>query len=177
MAVRRRRGGRPACGPLPRARPRRRADGRRARASRRPAGVPPPARLLAWRGGENMTTSTGAAELRAEVVELAAERDALRAQLDGDLPAATRWLQRKVWRQAAALDGLNRRGVTQRFVLRALAGLAPAPAPAEDRGAPPPAGARPPPGRRRAGHPPLKRPRAGSTPAWGTIAAPHCAPP
>lgn len=75
------------------------------------------------RGGENMTTSTGAAELRAELVELAAERDALRAQLDGDLPAATRWLQRKVWRQAAALDAVNRRVVTQRFVLRTLDGL------------------------------------------------------
>lgn len=70
-----------------------------------------------------MTTSTGAAELRAELIELAAERDALRAQLDGDLPAATRWLQRKVWRQAAALDALNRRVVSQRFVLRTLDGL------------------------------------------------------
>ena len=60
------------------------------------------------------------ADLRAQLVELAAERDALRAQLDGDLPAATRWLQRKVWRQAAALDALNRRIVTQRFVLRTL---------------------------------------------------------
>jgi hypothetical protein len=49
-----------------------------------------------------------------------AERDALRAQLDGDLPNATRWLQRKVWRQATALDALNRRIVTQRFVLRTL---------------------------------------------------------
>jgi hypothetical protein len=67
-----------------------------------------------------MTTPTGAADLRAQLVELAAERDALRAQLEGDLPAATRWLQRKVWRQAAALDVLNRRVVTQRFVLRTL---------------------------------------------------------
>jgi hypothetical protein len=66
------------------------------------------------------TTST---DLRAELVELAAERDALRAQLEGDLPAATRWLQRKVWRQAAALDALNRRVVSQRFVLRTLDGL------------------------------------------------------
>ena len=63
------------------------------------------------------TDSTGAPDLRRELVELAAERDALRAQLEGDLPAATRWLQRKVWRQAAALDVLNRRVVTQRFVL------------------------------------------------------------
>jgi hypothetical protein len=60
---------------------------------------------------------------RAELVELTAERDALRAQLAGDLPAATRWLQRKVWRQAAELDRLNRRVASQRFVLRTLDGL------------------------------------------------------
>ena len=73
-----------------------------------------------------MTTSIdapAAADLRAQLVELAAERDALRAQLEGDLPTATRWLQRKVWRQAQALDGLNRRVVAQRFVLRTLDGL------------------------------------------------------
>jgi hypothetical protein len=63
------------------------------------------------------------AELYAKLGALAEERDALRAQLDGDLPRATRWLQRKVWRQAAALDTLNRRVVTQRFVLRTLDGL------------------------------------------------------
>jgi hypothetical protein len=63
------------------------------------------------------------AELRAQLQEVTGERDALRAQLDGDLPKATRWLQRKVWRQAAALDTLNRRVVTQRFVLRTLDGL------------------------------------------------------
>ena len=57
------------------------------------------------------------------IVELSAERDALRAQLEGDLPSATRWLQRKVWRQAAVLDALNRRIVSQRFVLRTLDGL------------------------------------------------------
>jgi hypothetical protein len=68
-----------------------------------------------------MTTSI--ADLRAELVEVTAERDALRAQLAGDLPTATRWLQRKVWRQAAALDTLNRRVVSQRFVLRTLDGL------------------------------------------------------
>ncbi len=66
-----------------------------------------------------MTTPTST-DLRADLVELTAERDALRAQLEGDLPAATRWLQRKVWRQAAALDALNRRVVGQRFVLRTL---------------------------------------------------------
>ena len=67
-----------------------------------------------------MTTPPDAFDARAELVDVAAERDALRAQLDGNLPAATRWLQRKVWRQAAALDALNRRVVTQRFVLRSL---------------------------------------------------------
>ncbi len=68
-----------------------------------------------------MTTAT--TDLRAELVELTAERDALRAQLAGDLPQATRWLQRKVWRQAAELDRLNRRVTSQRFVLRTLAEL------------------------------------------------------
>lgn len=68
-----------------------------------------------------MTTPPAkAADVRSQLVELAAERDALRAQLEGNLPAATRWLQRKVWRQAAALDTLNRRIVAQRFVLRSL---------------------------------------------------------
>jgi hypothetical protein len=64
-----------------------------------------------------MTTTT---DFRHELLELAAERDALRAQLEGDLPAATRWLQRKVWRQARELDRLNRRVTSQRFVLRTL---------------------------------------------------------
>lgn len=50
----------------------------------------------------------------------APEWDALRPPPDDDLPAATRWLQRKVWRQAAALDALNRRVVSQRLVLRTL---------------------------------------------------------
>jgi hypothetical protein len=66
-----------------------------------------------------MTIPTDA-DLRRELLELAAERDALRAQLEGDLPKATRWLQSKVLRQAAALDVLNRRVVSQRFVLRTL---------------------------------------------------------
>lgn len=68
-----------------------------------------------------MTTAT--TDLRHELVEMTAERDALRAQLAGDLPAATRWLQRKAWRQAAELDRLNRRVASQRFVLRTLAEL------------------------------------------------------
>ncbi len=67
-----------------------------------------------------MPSLTETSDLRGELIEVSAERDALRAQLDGDLPAATRWLQRKVWRQAAALEALNRRVVSQRFVLRTL---------------------------------------------------------
>jgi len=67
-----------------------------------------------------VSSLTEISDLRAALVEVTAERDALRAQLDGDIPAATRWLQRKVWRQAAALDALNRRVVSQRFVLRTL---------------------------------------------------------
>jgi hypothetical protein len=67
-----------------------------------------------------MTTTT---DLRHELLELAAERDALRSQLEGNLPTATRWLQRKVWRQARELDRLNRRVTSQRFVLRTLDGL------------------------------------------------------
>lgn len=82
-----------------------------------------------------MTHDTAMASVRAELVELKAERDALRAQLDGDLPAATRWLQRKVWRQSAALDVLNRRVVSQRFVLRTLAELGRSLTPAEYRAA------------------------------------------
>ena len=70
-----------------------------------------------------MPALSDAADVRAELVEVTAERDALRAQLEGDLPAATRWLQRKVWRQAVALDALNRRVVSQRFVLRTLGEL------------------------------------------------------
>jgi hypothetical protein len=70
-----------------------------------------------------ISTNSPVPELRARIAELVAVRDALRAQLDGDLPAATRWLQRKVWRQAAALDTLNRRVASQRFVLRTLDGL------------------------------------------------------
>jgi hypothetical protein len=75
------------------------------------------------RGGENMTNITDrsvAADLRTQLVELQAERDVLRSQLEGDVPRATWWLQHKVWRQAVALDALNRRVVTQRFALRTL---------------------------------------------------------
>jgi hypothetical protein len=65
-------------------------------------------------------TTTETSDSRQQIVELTAERDALRAQLVGDIPSATRWLQRKVWRQATELDRLNRRVTSQRFVLRTL---------------------------------------------------------
>jgi hypothetical protein len=55
-----------------------------------------------------------------EIRELKSEIIALRAQLEGDIPKATEWLQYKVWRQRLALDILNRKVVTQRFVLRTL---------------------------------------------------------
>jgi hypothetical protein len=58
--------------------------------------------------------------LRNENFALRNENDALRAQLEGDIPKATQWLQHKVWSQRAALDVLNRRVVSQRFVLRTL---------------------------------------------------------
>ncbi|MEU8005405.1 hypothetical protein AB0B66_29975 [Catellatospora sp. NPDC049111] len=70
-----------------------------------------------------MTENTGK-DLYARYAEAAEERDALRSQLERQgLPQVTRWLQRKVWRQARALDVLNRRVATQRFVLRTLDGL------------------------------------------------------
>ncbi|HZM84208.1 MAG TPA: hypothetical protein VFC19_51470 [Candidatus Limnocylindrales bacterium] len=63
-------------------------------------------------------------DLSLVLVELTAERDVLRAQLEKEgLPSATRWLQRKAWRQARALETLNKRVAAQRFVLRTLDGL------------------------------------------------------
>lgn len=59
-------------------------------------------------------------EARAQVSELKADRAALEAQLEGDIPTATLWLQRKVVRQRGALDRLNRKVTSQRFVLRTL---------------------------------------------------------
>jgi hypothetical protein len=66
------------------------------------------------------TADVDVAGLRAQVLEVTRERDVLRAQLEGDIPKATCWLQGKVWRQAAALDALNRRVLSQRLVLRTL---------------------------------------------------------
>lgn len=54
----------------------------------------------------------------ARIRALELEVDALRAQLEGDLPRATAWLQSKVWRQRVALTALNHRVVAQRFYLR-----------------------------------------------------------
>lgn len=59
-------------------------------------------------------------DARMKIVELEAENRILRAQLEGDFPSATAFLQTKVWRQKSALDYLNRRVLTQRFVLRTL---------------------------------------------------------
>lgn len=55
--------------------------------------------------------------------EMTEERNILAAQLEGNIPSATVWLQRKVERQRAALDVLHTRVVNQRFVLRTLDGL------------------------------------------------------
>lgn len=57
-------------------------------------------------------------ELRRELDAASREIDALTAQLEGDVPRATEWLQTKVWRQRAALDRLNKRVVAQRWYLR-----------------------------------------------------------
>jgi hypothetical protein len=55
--------------------------------------------------------------------ELASDNVALRAQLEGDIPKATAWLQAKVDRQRKVLDKGNRTVIGQRFVLRALESL------------------------------------------------------
>jgi hypothetical protein len=57
-------------------------------------------------------------EQRRQLDEASREIDALRAQLEGDIPRATAWLQRKVWRQRLALGRLNKRVVAQRFWAR-----------------------------------------------------------
>ncbi|HJS83808.1 MAG TPA: hypothetical protein VJ742_13355 [Nitrososphaera sp.] len=60
-------------------------------------------------------------ESQAEVRSLRADLATVEAQLAGDLPKASAWLQSKVWRQRAVLDTLNRRVLSQRFRLRVLA--------------------------------------------------------
>lgn len=59
-------------------------------------------------------------DLRAEVIDLRQERDALLAQIAGDPDLSLYFYQRKAGRQRDALDVLNRRVVSQRFVLRTL---------------------------------------------------------
>ena len=59
------------------------------------------------------------ASLRREQAELTAENIALRDQLAGK-PDSMWWVQRKVDSQRKALDILNHRVVSQRFVLRTL---------------------------------------------------------
>jgi hypothetical protein len=61
--------------------------------------------------------------LHARVEELASDNHALRAQLEGNIPSATAWLQMKVDRQRKVLDAGNRTVIGQRFVLRTLESL------------------------------------------------------
>jgi len=61
--------------------------------------------------------------LEQRVFELETEVATLRAQLEGDLPKATRFLQRKDWAQRRALAAMNKKLASQRFVLRALSEL------------------------------------------------------
>jgi hypothetical protein len=68
-------------------------------------------------------TASQLRDLRRQLREMTVDRDILAAQLAGDVPTATRWLQGKVNRQRAALDVLHIRVVNQRFVLRTLDGL------------------------------------------------------
>lgn len=55
-----------------------------------------------------------------ELTELKDRVRILEAQLEGNIPDATFWLYRKVNQQRKALDILNHRVVSQRFVLRTL---------------------------------------------------------
>lgn len=55
-----------------------------------------------------------------ELTELKDRVRILETQLEGNIPDATFWLYRKVNQQRKALDILNHRVVSQRFVLRTL---------------------------------------------------------
>jgi hypothetical protein len=63
------------------------------------------------------------ADMRTELAELRAERDALLEQIAGDPELSLYFYQRKATRQRRALDALNRKVVSQRFVLRTLESL------------------------------------------------------
>lgn len=67
-----------------------------------------------------MTMTADELKHKNEISELRDQVRILEAQLDGNIPDATFWLYRKVHAQRAALDALNRRVVSQRFVLRTL---------------------------------------------------------
>lgn len=61
------------------------------------------------------------AEMRRRILELEAEVENLATLLrEGGVPQSASWLQWKVWRQKTALDALNRRVLSQRFVLKLL---------------------------------------------------------
>lgn len=62
-------------------------------------------------------------ELRREILALKHELATVNAQLEGNLPSATAWLQTKVWNQKRELDRLNRRVTSQRLRLRTIAAL------------------------------------------------------
>ena len=57
-------------------------------------------------------------KLEVENAQLHIDNNAMAAELVGNIPEATHWLQLKVWRQRVALDVLNRKVLSQRFVLR-----------------------------------------------------------
>lgn len=59
----------------------------------------------------------------AVIADLQLDRKILDAIRLSDIPASLRFLQRKATNQRKALDLLNRRVVSQRFVLRTLEGL------------------------------------------------------
>lgn len=59
-------------------------------------------------------------EMRMEIAELRQEVAALQQQIKGDPKLSLHFYQRKCSRQRDALDRLNRRVISQRFVLRTL---------------------------------------------------------
>lgn len=62
-------------------------------------------------------------ELQRELTELRDENYGLRTQLEGDLPRATAWLQRKAWSQRVALARLVQRNTRLRWQLRQVEAL------------------------------------------------------
>jgi uncharacterized coiled-coil protein SlyX len=62
-------------------------------------------------------------KMQERLADLQLDRDILEAIKRQDIPQSLWFLQRKTTRQRKALDRLNRRVVSQRFVLRTLDGL------------------------------------------------------